>query len=211
MDNATYRTYDLNIFWEEFYDKRLGTWLDDKLTIDVYLYEADSYGSDHKEVGMTFKCSREESLKIVEHFTEEEYGNDWFVFIEEALPYLPQTVRDVLANLPELEQPTEGEKNMNETIEQVTYEPKTVKSIQVLPVWEHSYVPQDAMIQIGVSTHVRGGSDDKGIVNSLSFTMTTEEAVELIDAIEEAIAANKRAEVERQVVREFYESRSSVA
>ena len=205
MDNATYRTYDLNIFWEEFWDKRLGTWWDDKLTIDVYLYEADNHSSDRKEMGMTFKCSREESLKIIEHFTEEEYGSDWFVFIEEALPHLPQAVRDVLANLPELEQPTKGEKNMNETIEQVTYEPKTTKSINVIPVWEHSYVPKDAMLQIGITTHVRGGDDDKGIVNSTSFTLTTEEAVRLIDEIENGIAANKRAEMERQVVREFYE------
>lgn len=209
MDDATYRTYDLNIFWEEFYDKRLGTWWDDKLTIDVYLYEADNQGSDRKEMGMTFKCSREESLKIIEHFTEEEYGSDWFVFIDEALPYLPEAVRDVLATLPEIEQPTKGEKNMNETIEQVKYEPKTTKSINVIPVWEESFVPKDAMLQVGVTTHVRGGDDDRGIVSSISFTLTTEEAVELIDELENGIAKNKRAENDRQVIREFYEKQSA--
>jgi hypothetical protein len=209
MDDATYRTYDLNIFWEEFYDKYLGTWWDDKLTIDVYLYEANDNSCERKEMGMTFKCTREESLAIVEHFTEADYGHDWFVFIEEALPYFWERIKDILATLPEIEQPTKGEKNMNETIEQVKYEPKTTKSINVIPVWEESFVPKDAMLQVGVTTHVRGDEDDKGIVNSISFTLTTKEAVELIDELENGIAKNKRAENDRQVIREFYEKQSA--
>jgi hypothetical protein len=206
-----YRTYDLNIFWEEFYDKYLGTWWDDKLTIDVYEYEAGKDWSDRKNVGLTFKCTREESLAIVEHFKEEEYGHDWFVFIEEALPYFSDRIKKILAALPEIEQPNKEEIIMSETIEQVKYEPKTTKSINVIPVWEESFVPKDAMLQVGVTTHVRGGDDDRGIVNSVSFTLTTEEAVELIDELESGIAKNKRAENERQVIREFYESRSNVS
>lgn len=209
MDNVDYRTYDLNIFWEEFYDKHLGTWLDDKLTIDVYHYESSEQSSNQREMGLTFKCTREESLAIAERFTEEEYGSDWWVFIEEALPYFSDRIKKILADLPEIEQPNKEEIIMNETIEQVKYEPKTTKSINVIPVWEESFVPKDAMLQVGVTTHVRGGYDDKGIVNSISFTLTTEEAVELIDELENGIAKNKRAENDRQVIRDFYEKQSA--
>ena len=213
MDDETYRTYDLNIFWEEFYDKHLGSWLDDKLTIDVYDYETNDFSCSRQEMGVTFKCTREESLAIAEHFSENEYGSDWWVFMDEALPYFSDRIKKILAGLPEIHQTNEEETIMNETIEKVTeqkYQPVTKKSLQVFSVWEHSYVPQDAAIQVGVSTHVRGGDGSRGIVDSISFTLTTEEAVELIDALEGAIADNKRAEDERQVIRDFYESRSNV-
>jgi hypothetical protein len=39
-----YRVIDLNIFYKEFYTERLGTWWDDKLTIDAYIYESDGHG-----------------------------------------------------------------------------------------------------------------------------------------------------------------------
>lgn len=201
---VTYRTYDLNIFWEEFYDKYLGTWWDDKLTIDVYKYETGFQWSDRQSVGLTFKCTREESLEIIEHFPENEYGNDWFVFIEQVMDKFPERVQNILKeNLPALEP---VEKVMKEEIimdNVVEVESNCKQNFTIISVMDESFVPAGKDIQIGITTHMRPG---KGIVASSSFALSEEEAVRLMDEIEEVLAENKRKRAEREVLRNFYSS-----
>lgn len=201
---VTYRTYDLNIFWEEFYDKYLGTWWDDKLTIDVYKYETGFQWSDRQSVGLTFKCTREESLEIIEHFPENEYGSDWFVFIEQVMDKFPERVQNILKeNLPALEP---VEKVMKEEIimdNVVEVESNCKQNFTVISVMDESFVPAGKDVQIGITTHMRPG---KGIVASSSFALTEQEAVLLMDEIEEVLAENKRKKAEREVLRNFYTS-----
>lgn len=203
MREVTVREYDLNIFWEEFYDKYLGTWWDDKLTIDVYKYEAGDDWADKKEVGLTFKLTREESLALIEHFPEDEYGTDWFVFLPEVIHHLPERVVNIFGReLPELEPvDVKEEVVMNEVIDDVVVERgMSHTSSLVLSVMDESFVPSDKTIQLSFATHLRGG----GIVSTCSVELTDEEAVELIDKIEEVMAANKRTMNERKVLADFY-------
>ena len=67
-----YRVIDLNIFYKEFYTERLGTWWDDKLTIDAYIYESDGNG-----------VRKYETKHLAEQFPMEEYGSDWWIFRDE--------------------------------------------------------------------------------------------------------------------------------
>lgn len=197
-----YRTYDLNIFWEEFYDQYLGSWLDDKLTIDVYIYECVEEWSDRQNVGLTFKCTREESLQIAEHFPEEEYGSDWFMFLDDAMDKFPERVKNILNEnlpaLPPVENETKEETIMNETIES-----NCKQSFTIVSVMDESFVPEGKAVSLGITTHMRPG---KGITSSASFILTEEEAVDLMDRIEEVLAENARKRNEREVLANFYAS-----
>jgi hypothetical protein len=77
------RILDLNIFYEEFYTERLGTWWDNKLTIDAYIYESDAYGTRKYETGVLIKCDEFETQWLAEQFPMEEYGSDFWIFADE--------------------------------------------------------------------------------------------------------------------------------
>lgn len=199
MDNVVFTTYDLNIFWEEFYSDYAGQWYDDRLTVDVYIYEELNTGAvNRKEAGLKFKVSREESLIIAEHFPENEYGHDWFVFIESFINVAPEQVKDMLDKLPALN--NKEETKMVDVVEEKV-KPVSMTSLNAYSVEGANYVPEGVTIQLNFSTHARPGG---GIVATSSVGLTTEEAVELMDRIEVALAENKRAENERKVVRDFY-------
>lgn len=206
-ERVTFREYELNIFWEEFWDKYLGTWWDDKLTIDVYKYESGSDWSHHKEVGLTFKLTREESLALIEHFPEEEYGADWFSFLPEVIGVLPERAVNILGReLPELEPvETKEEVVMDEIIESVTESAASHTSVLVMSVMDEWFVPSEKTIQVNFNTHLNMG----GILSSSSIELTDEEAVELIDRIEEVMAENKRTLNERKVLADFYKEVTS--
>jgi hypothetical protein len=78
-----YRVIDLNIFYKEFYTERLGTWWDDKLTIDAYIYESDGHGVRKYETGVLIRCDEYETKHLAEQFPMEEYGSDWWIFRDE--------------------------------------------------------------------------------------------------------------------------------
>ena len=191
-------TYDLNIFWEEFYSDYAGQWFDDRLTIDVYIYEQGDGILDRREAGLKFKVSREESLIIAEHFPEKEYGYDWFVFMDSCIDVMPEGVKEMLSKLPALE--NKGETKMVDVVEKKV-EVVSMTSVNAYSVEGASYVPDGVTVQLNFSTHARPGG---GIVATSSVALTTEEAVELMDRIENALAENKRAENERNVDRDFY-------
>ena len=78
-----YRTLDLNMFYKEFYTKELGTWWDDKLTIEVYIREEDDEGIRNIETGVLIKCDFYETKWLADQFPMDEYGSDWWVFANE--------------------------------------------------------------------------------------------------------------------------------
>ena len=78
-----YRVIDLNIFYKEFYTERLGTWWDDKLTIDAYIYESDGNGVRKYETDVLIRCDEYETKYLAEQFPMEEYGSDFWIFRDE--------------------------------------------------------------------------------------------------------------------------------
>ena len=74
-------------------------------------------------------------------------------------------------------------------------------SVSAYSVEGANFVPDGVTVQVNFSTHAK---PSRGIVASSSVGLTTAEAVELMDCIESALAANKRAENERNIIRDFY-------
>lgn len=78
------KVLDLNIFYEEFWTKELGTWYDDKFTIDVYVRTFDDDGTVYNtETGILIKCDKFETQVLAEQFPMHEYGTDFWVFADE--------------------------------------------------------------------------------------------------------------------------------
>jgi hypothetical protein len=76
------RTIDLNIFYREDWDPENGTTWSDTLTIDPYIYETDEYGTRKYETSLLIECTPEETAVIAKHYPENEYGSDWWDFLD---------------------------------------------------------------------------------------------------------------------------------
>ena len=76
------KVLDLNIFYKEFYTKELGTWWDDKLTIEAYVrtYDGAVYNT---ETGVVLRCDEYETNYLQKQFPADEYGDDFWVFADE--------------------------------------------------------------------------------------------------------------------------------
>lgn len=78
------KVLDLNIFYKEFYTERLGTWWDDKLTIEAYVRTSEDSGAVYNtETGVVIKCDLYETQYLQKQFPEDEYGSDFWVFADE--------------------------------------------------------------------------------------------------------------------------------
>lgn len=104
------KTYDLNIFFADLgYNEETdqNEW-ETRLTIVAYVYQNDA-GVSKTEVA-TFYTTEEESVAIRKHFPEEEYGDDWWEFIDNFLPVAPARIASLLKTLPAPEDaPMDGE------------------------------------------------------------------------------------------------------
>lgn len=97
------RTYDLNIFYREEWDEVNKTaYHTDMLTIEAYIYESDGQGTRKYETGLVFDCDEFETLEIAKQFPVEEYGMDWWIFMDEVIIPTRRMMR-ILAQLPELQ------------------------------------------------------------------------------------------------------------
>ena len=78
-----FRTLDLNIFYREDWSKETGTTWAETLTIEPYLYVHDSWGTYKYDTGVLIECDEFETQVLAEQFPEDEYGSDWFIFVDE--------------------------------------------------------------------------------------------------------------------------------
>ena len=95
------KTYDLNIFYSDLginEDTDKNEW-ETRLTIQPYLYEDDSQGT-RKTLVATFYATEEESKAIRQHYSEKEYGMDWWEFLENFLSIAPARIVSLLSTLP---------------------------------------------------------------------------------------------------------------
>jgi hypothetical protein len=98
------KTYDLNIFYrEEWDDVNKTAYYTDLLTIEAYIYESDSYGTRKYETGLIFDCDEYETLELAKQFPIEEYGTDWWIFLDEVeIP--TRRMSRILNQLPDLDE-----------------------------------------------------------------------------------------------------------
>lgn len=78
-----FRTLDLNIFYREDWSEETGTTWSDNLFIEPYIYVHDSWGTYKYDTGVLIECDEFETQVIAEQFPEDEYGSDWFIFVDE--------------------------------------------------------------------------------------------------------------------------------
>ena len=78
-----YRVIDLNMFYCEHWSEETGTWWEDTLTIDAYIYESDGNGVRKYETGVLIHCDEYETQYLAEQFPMSEYGSDWWIFRDE--------------------------------------------------------------------------------------------------------------------------------
>lgn len=98
------KTYDLNIFFADLgYNEETdqNEW-ETRLTIQPYLYEQDSAGT-RKTLMCTFYATEEESELLRKAYPQDEYGDDWFDFIENFLEVAPARLVSLLKTLPDPE------------------------------------------------------------------------------------------------------------
>jgi hypothetical protein len=93
------RTIDLNIFYREDWTEETGTTWSDTLTIDPYIYEQDGYGSRKYETGLLIECTPTETAVIAEHYPENEYGADWWDFVENFMAFAPPRVASLIKTI----------------------------------------------------------------------------------------------------------------
>ena len=97
------RTYDLNIFYrEEWDDVQKEAYYTDRLTIEVYIYESDEYGVRKYDTGLVFDCDEFETLEIASQYPEDEYGMDWWDFLDN-FKVPTRRIARILNQLPELD------------------------------------------------------------------------------------------------------------
>jgi hypothetical protein len=72
------------------------------LTIEAYIYESDGQGTRKYDTGLVFDCDEFETLEIAKQFPVEEYGMDWWIFMDEVIIPTRRMMR-ILAQLPELQ------------------------------------------------------------------------------------------------------------
>lgn len=79
-----FRTLDLNIFYREEWDEetRTTTWAN-TFTIDPYIYVSDSWGTYKYDTDVLIECDAFETQWLAEQFPEEEYGGDFWIFVDE--------------------------------------------------------------------------------------------------------------------------------
>jgi hypothetical protein len=75
------KAYDLNIFYAEQYDEETGTYWDEQLTMQVYLYINDHLGSRTYE-GDIKRLTLAETRAIAPDFPEDEYGTDFWTGVD---------------------------------------------------------------------------------------------------------------------------------
>jgi hypothetical protein len=80
-----FRTLDLNIFYREDYSPETGTTWSDTLTIDPYIYVNDSWGTYKYDTDVLIECDEFETQWLAEQFPMDEYGSDWFIFVDEVV------------------------------------------------------------------------------------------------------------------------------
>lgn len=83
------KLWDLNVWFKEDWNEETNeVFLDDVISINPVVYIKTGNGDIYDEVrkvytGIIYTCTREETDKIREHRTLEEYGYDWFDFADE--------------------------------------------------------------------------------------------------------------------------------
>lgn len=96
------KAYDLNIWYpEEWNEKTLETYLDECLSIQLYLWVEDERGS-RKFEGDILRLTLEETRAIAPDFPEAEYGSDWWTDVDTFLlqaKALPKRVTDWFATI----------------------------------------------------------------------------------------------------------------
>lgn len=80
-----FRTLDLNIFYCEHYSEEKGTWWEDTLTIEPYIYVQDTWGVYKYDTNVLIHCDEFETQWLAEQFPMDEYGSDWFIFRDEVV------------------------------------------------------------------------------------------------------------------------------
>lgn len=93
------RTVDLNIFYREDWNEDDGTTWSDTLTIDPYIYEEDEYGTRKYELDLLIECTPAETAVLAQHYPEQEYGSDWWDFMENLMPFAPPRVASLLKTI----------------------------------------------------------------------------------------------------------------
>jgi hypothetical protein len=97
------RRYELNIFYkEEWDDINKSAYRTDLLTIDVYISESNRNGIHKYDTGLIFDCDEFETLEIASQFPVEEYGLDWWIFLDEVVIPTKRIMR-ILSELPDLD------------------------------------------------------------------------------------------------------------
>lgn len=97
-------TYDVNIFYKEQYNEETEeTWWEDVFTMYPSVYEDDTQQHMFDCAEWATKCTAEETKVLAEHFSLEEYGTDFFMFLSTLLDYdwLPQGIRNHFEAMPD--------------------------------------------------------------------------------------------------------------
>ncbi len=93
------RTVDLNIFYREDWTEEEGTTWSDTLTIDPYIYEEDEYGTRKYELDLLIECTPAETAVLAQHYPEQEYGSDWWDFMENLMQFAPPRIASLLKTI----------------------------------------------------------------------------------------------------------------
>ncbi len=93
------RTVDLNIFYREDWTEDDGTTWSDTLTIDPYIYEEDEYGTRKYELDLLIECTPAETAVLAQHYPEQEYGSDWWDFMENLMQFAPPRIASLLKTI----------------------------------------------------------------------------------------------------------------
>jgi hypothetical protein len=78
------RVLDLNIFYREDWSPETGTTWSETFTIEPYVRVYDDNGAVYNiETGVLIECDEFETQVLAEQFPMEEYGSDFWVFLDE--------------------------------------------------------------------------------------------------------------------------------
>jgi hypothetical protein len=93
------RTVDLNIFYREDWNEDDGTTWAETLTIDPYIYEEDEHGTRKYELDLLIECTPAETAVLAQHYPEQEYGSDWWDFMENLMQFAPPRIASLLKTI----------------------------------------------------------------------------------------------------------------
>ena len=101
--------WDINVWFKDFgHDEHGVNQWSDTITLNpaIYVLESDT-GSAYDAVykaytGILYECNAEETAKIREHRSEEEYGDDWWDFRDELYALeISKGIQEFLNDLPD--------------------------------------------------------------------------------------------------------------